>query len=366
MKKGLLEKKFTEIFHAPKFWAIVFVFLFTFSASAKTFQEYQKEVETAELTVTELIGYLYDIEEGVGEQNSIYESRQIAKIRTALPDSERIEWQGTVVETGNQWLKINLDAFADEPLNSPKREKILLEINERLASLSAKLKEIEASSASARSKDEEKQKLAEILSRQEYQKPEKEEKSLFEKWYEAVLEWLSNLFPRTKMPAVNPNSSSVSSLSMVLQIFLYVVVIGIVLFVIYKFAPFFMTKFRKREKREKKDRVILGERIAANTSSATIFDEAEKLAREGNLRGAIRKGYVALLCELSDRKIIGLAQYKTNRDYLRDVRKKRDIYENMNGLTNAFEKHWYGAESANEEDWREFRQKYQQTVSNKQ
>ncbi|MCA1638274.1 MAG: DUF4129 domain-containing protein [Acidobacteria bacterium] len=84
----------------------------------------------------------------------------------------------------------------------------------------------------------------------------------------------------------------------------------------------------------------------------------------GNLRGAIRKGYIALLCELGDRKIIGLSRHKTNRDYLRDVSKRRELYENMNGLTNNFERHWYGFDVTQEKDWEEFRNRYKQIITN--
>lgn len=345
--------------------AFVFVCLFSLQIRAKTVAEYQKGVEKAILSVGELIGHLYDVDEGISDPDAAFERKEIAEIRAALPATERIEWQGAVVETGNQWLIEKLDQFAKEPLDSPNRETVLTEISERLASLSLKLKELENPANSARSKDEDKQKLAEILNREEYQKPEEKKKSLFEEWYEKILKWLEDLFPRPNVPSVNPDSSTVSSLSYVMQILLYVVVIGIAAFIIYKFAPFFFKKFKKREKREKKERVILGEKIAANEDATTIFDEAEILAQQGNLRDAIRKGYIALLCELSDRKLIGLAHYKTNRDYLRDVRKKREIYNGLNGLTNSFEKHWYGFETVEETDWSEFREKYKETVGGK-
>lgn len=355
-----------KIFRKPTFSAVIFVLLLSFSVFAKSLSEYRKGVETAEITVAELVSHLYDIEEGISEPDAVYERGQIEKIRNALPNSERIEWQGSIVETGNQWLNEKLDNFSTEKPDSPKREEILIEISERLASLSLKLKELEAPPVSGRAKDEEKQKLSEILKREEYQKPEEKQKSLFEQWYEKVMKWLEDKMPTPNLPTGNSNSPSLMSAASILQFVLYAVIIGIILFIIYKFAPFFITKFKKREKREKKERVILGEKIAANQDSSTIFDEAENLARQGNLRDAIRKGYIALLCELSDRKVIGLAHYKTNRDYLRDVRKKNKIYENMNGLTASYEKHWYGFESPDEEDWSEFRQKYQQTVSAKQ
>lgn len=348
-----------------KMAALVFVFLLALSTFAKSVPEYQKSIEAAQLGVSELIAHLYDVEQGISEPSKAYQSAQIAKIRAALPASERVEWEGAVIETNNQWINERLDSYVTEAENSPKREQILLEISERLTAIAEKIKEFEKAQTSARTKDEDKRKLAEILSREEYGKPVEKEKSLFEQWFEAIKKWLEDLFPRPNVPQDSPNFSGLNSLSLILQILLYVVVIGIVVFLLYRFAPFLFERFRRREKREKKERVILGEKIAADESAATIFDEAEKLARQGNLRDAIRKGYIALLCELSDRKVIGLARHKTNRDYLRDVRSRREIYENMNGLTASFEKHWYGAESADEQDWSEFRQKYRQTVGSK-
>ncbi|MET0754323.1 MAG: DUF4129 domain-containing protein, partial [Pyrinomonadaceae bacterium] len=168
----------------------------------------------------------------------------------------------------------------------------------------------------------------------------------------------------TPTPNINPSAAGFQSVSLVMQIVLYAVILGLIGFLIYRFAPFLASRFRRREKREKKERVILGERIAADETADNLFSEAELLARDGNMRGAIRKGYIALLCELSDRKVIGLSRHKTNRDYLRDVRKKRELYENMSGLTSNFERHWYGFEEAEEKDWEEFRNGYRKAVGN--
>ena len=143
---------------------------------------------------------------------------------------------------------------------------------------------------------------------------------------------------------------------------IYALALALIGFLIYKFAPFLINRFQTREKREKRERVILGEKLAADETSGNLFSEAERLAQAGDLRGAIRKGYIALLCELSDRKIIGLSKNKTNRDYLRDVRKRRELYQNMTGLTNNFERHWYGFQEADESDWNEFKDDYQKAV----
>jgi hypothetical protein len=61
--------------------------------------------------------------------------------------------------------------------------------------------------------------------------------------------------------------------------------------------------------------------------------------------------------------VIGLAQHKTNRDYLRDVRNRKELHQNMTNLTGSFERHWYGFDSTDEQDWEDFRQTYKQAVS---
>jgi hypothetical protein len=181
-------------------------------------------------------------------------------------------------------------------------------------------------------------------------------------------EWLGEKFPRPDVP--QGATEGFQSLSFVLQLLVYALVLGALGFLVYRFAPFFAEKYKRRERREKRTREILGERIAADETAENLFSDAEALARAGDLRGAIRKGYVALLFELSERKIIGLARHKTNRDYLRDVRPsnnaaaRADLYENVRGLTVNFERHWYGSEAVETKDWEEFRNEYKKAITN--
>jgi hypothetical protein len=326
------------------------------SIFAVTLKQYREKIQKAEVLVADLL--TLDEEELSAANRAAYERENLAEIRQNLPIGEKVEFNGTSVEANNQWLYDKLDEYEK---NSSKRTAIFTEIGERLSAIEQKIDELENPSASNRSKDEEKRKLGEILNREEYKKPAEEEKSFIERILDKIAEWFQREAPS---PNVSPAAKTgFQSFSLILQILLYAVVFGLIGFLIYRFAPFLATRFRSREKREKKDRVILGERIAANESADNLFSEAERMAGEGNLRGAIRKGYIALLCELSDRKIIGLSHHKTNRDYLRDVRKKRELYESMNGLTSNFERHWYGFEEAEAKDWEEFRNGYRKAVS---
>lgn len=338
----------------------VFIVFSPVSASAGTLEQYRESVRYArDLTISMLYA---DEDDATAKKSQISESDNLTKIRKSLPASEKIEWQGASIETNNQWLRQNLDEFEREPQASPKRQIILTSISERLAALAQKIEELENSPAQNRAKDEDKQKLAEILRREEYQKPEKLEESIFQKIYRKIMEWLANFFPRPDLS--NSSFSGFQSLSFILQLLLYALVLGVIAFLIYKFAPFLAGRFSWKQTSNKQERVILGERISAQETAQNLFAEAENLAREGNLRGAIRKGYIALLCELADRKIVGLSNHKTNRDYLRDVRGKKELYQNMNGLTSNFERHWYGFESAEEKDWEEFRNGYKRIIKN--
>lgn len=363
MKADKLRFRFkTRAARLAKLLLLGYLFFAPAAVFGKNLSEYRSDVKEAKVLIADLLAP--DLEDKSFQDYLKLERETLAKIRARIPASEKIEWQGSSVETNNQWLIKELSRFETEPPESAKRETILIELSERLEAIEGKLAELENPSASIRTKDEDKQKLAEILRREEYQHPEEKQESLFTKIYRKIMDWLARLLPRPNISAPTA-SGGFQSFSFVLQMLLYALILSAIGFLIYRFAPFLASRFRTREKREKKERVILGERLSADETSRNLFDEAERLAREGNLRGAIRKGYIAFLCELSERKIIGLSQHKTNRDYLRDVRQQNELYANMSGLTNNYERHWYGFDDAEQTDWEEFRAGYQKAIESR-
>jgi hypothetical protein len=56
--------------------------------------------------------------------------------------------------------------------------------------------------------------------------------------------------------------------------------------------------------------------------------------------------------------LISLAQHKTNRDYLNSLRNAPQLHSRMRGLTDSFERHWYGFAQATPNDWQDFRAGY--------
>src|SRR4030095_10412572 len=130
--------------------------------------------------------------------------------------------------------------------------------------------------------------------------------------------------------------------------------IAMILYVAKMFLPRLLRGGRTKKKKKEEARIVLGEQLEPDQSAVDLLNEAEALARRGELRAAIRRAYIALLVELGDRKIISLAQYKTNRDYLRAMREVEPLYRNVKQLTDSFERHWYGLAQANENDWLAF------------
>jgi len=321
--------------------------------------DYQKRLGKAHNDIEATISILQSGKRGIDITD--LPKQLSASVRKTIPPIETIELHSTTVDTQNAWLQEELDKF-EKQSDTAEQIKTLSGISERLSSIEDRVKELVEATAATRSKDEDKQKLNEILSREEYKKPDEKGKSLAQRWLDWFWDWLRSLFPdRPNLPNVDP--SAFQPLSVIIQVLVYGLVIGLIGFLIYKFAPVIIERFSRKEKKESSTRVILGEHIDASRSASDLFAEAESFARAGDLRAAIRKGYIALLCDLADKRIIGLARYKTNRDYLRDVRKWSSLFTRMKLATGSFERHWYGFKTPEEKDWEEFREQYRSALN---
>jgi hypothetical protein len=322
------------------------------SAVAMPIDEYRTRIREA-------VAQLYELwDSNEVETPSSYALRArvaFGKVRQLVPAEETIDWEGGRVKVNNSWLNEELKTYEQLHIEDEQRGVVLKRASERLLALQDRLDELlKENKGAATTKEQEKARLESILRRQEFgEKPA--EKSLWQRF----VDWLSNLLP--KRNPLEPGQSS--WLSIIAMILIFGLTAGLLAYALWKLAPFF-DRLRgtglKLEKREA--RVVLGERLAPDETAADLLAQAETLARKGELRAAIRKGYIALLCELSDRQVLSLAQHKTNHDYLRMVREKRPLLKEMQKLTASFENHWYGFVPATPDDWANFRSGYQQTL----
>ncbi len=293
------------------------------------------------------------------ESPDSYHDRDVATLQTVrnlLPLTETVESDGGSISVDNNWLHQDLDKYAADKTTA--RYDSLRRITERLKAIDERITDLEKPAGTKGDKEERARKLAEIMQRPEYARKEKPQANAFNRIIDRILEWIKSWFPKPK-PMSPGNFGFISRIAQWLVIVVALVVIA---FVLKTFLPRLFRGGRQKKKGKEKARIVLGETLEPDKSAIDLLTEAEALARRGELRAAIRRAYIALLVELGDRKIISLAQYKTNRDYLRAVREIEPLYGNVKQLTDSFERHWYGLAQASETDWRAFRAGYEQAL----
>lgn len=322
------------------------------AAVGSTLTDYEHRVATSATLIEQLAGAYED--EGHSEPSTL--QGNLDRLRQMLPAKETVEWGQQRVVVDNSWLHESLAEY-ENTANQTKRAEILMRTAERLRALEDRLKAIQAGKISTSDKDSNQGRLAEILRRPEYIQTAPEASAL-DRLIERFVRWLSKLFPKTE-PIQPGGSPAVSGIA---QILILGVSLAAIALVIWRYGPRFR-RGRGKKKTKREARIVLGERLDPDQTAADLLAQAESLARGGDLRAAIRKAYIALLCELGDRKLISLAQHKTNRDYLNSVRDKGSLYAAMRKLTHAFELHWYGFLPPVEADWTEFRNGYRRIVT---
>jgi hypothetical protein len=333
--------------------AFLFLVFTTFTASAIPVGEYRKQIQ-------QVVSALDTLAQSDETENAAdYTNRRAATVeavRDAIPKTEGVEWNGATFAVDNSWLNKELDEY--EKAQEQDRAELLRRMTERLQAIEERLAEIEQQAGEkSGNKVDESKKLAEILRRPEYARKVAQEGALI-RLLKQFFKWLENLIPKPKPLA--PGSASL--FSKVAQWFVIILAAAVLGYVLSLFAPRLLRDRKTRKKTKAQARIVLGEKLEPDQSAGDLLAEAEALALEGELRAAIRKAYIALLVELGERKIISLAQHKTNRDYLGAVRRVAPLYENMKQLTDSFERHWYGFATVSDTDWRDFRSAYMQAL----
>ena len=327
---------------------VAFLFVYPANVAAIPIAEYQQNLKRA---INELVKVV-EVDKDWNDddfQNRLLET--IETVRATLPEHQTVEVDGEVCNVDNSSLHKNLEDL--KRLSSTDQFDRVDQITELLKAIEARITELQAAVARKQSKEEAKSKLETILARPEYA-TEQRGPNAISRLIRDFIRWLQSILPKRR--AVEPGR--VDLISLIAQI----LVIGVALAVLVYVVRILLTRFgrtRKTKKPKKKEaRIVLGERLEPEATATDLLSQAEILARNGDLRAAIRKAYIAFLVELGDRKMISLAQHKTNRDYLNSVKSVPPLHATMRGLTDSFERHWYGFEQATPDDWQDFRAGY--------
>lgn len=316
------------------------------AASAK---EYAERLRQAEQATDQLIE---------GEPSAAEVSAVVTSIKQALPPHEEVDINGQSVRTDNTWLH---EAIAQVLKNVNGDEEqlrsMLVEIADRLYQLEQRVSASQ-NQGNAASQDQRAQ-LERILARHEYL-PEEKKESALRKWVNRFWDKLSSLLSRL-FGGRSPSAGSYSGGTV--SIFRIVMTL-----ILLASASFGLVKLVRRWQRKHKDdkddsvREVLGEELADDVTAAELLTKAHELARQGDFRSAIRRAYIALLCELEQRGKVRLHRAKTNRDYLDELKPEQLLYPTFSVMTGAFEHVWYGHELATESEYSDFITLYQETV----
>ena len=329
--------------------AIVAAFLFAFpvTVGAIPLADYQQKIQRA-INVIDALDHIPENQTEAEFTNRL--AQTIEEIRVALPEHLTIDEDG-FTDVDNSSLHKTLADLKGRSLEEQLKK--LEEVKATLKALHERISERISGTPMDETKEQLKGRLDSILARPEYA-TEPRGSNAFTRAIRDFIRWLLNLLPK-------PRGVSPGRLDWIITL-AEVIVIGIaglaLAYVAWNFLGRFVRMRRPRKRKKKEARIVLGERLEPEATSSDLLSQAEALVRHGDIRGAIRKAYIALLVELGDRKVISLAQHKTNRDYLNSVRGVPPLYLSMRGLTDSFERHWYGLEDATPNDWHDFRAGY--------
>jgi hypothetical protein len=280
-------------------------------------------------------------------------------IKRLLPASEKLSLDGSLIEVDNAWLhKLLDDLIKNASGDIEQRHSMLSDIADRLANLRRSVKA--AQEGPAPSWQDQRARLDKILARSEYQ-PEEKRESTLESWIRKIRDFIINLLDSlfSGSPARAPVSGG-GGLMAVVRILILLTILAALTFGLVKLA----LRFQRRDKPEDEaeTREVLGEEIAEDATATDLLAIASELARQGEYRKAIRRAYIALLCDLEQRGKLRLSRSKTNRDYLEAMRAEQRAYPTFSAMTNMFEQVWYGQKRATEDEFKNFVALYQEAV----
>jgi hypothetical protein len=123
-----------------------------------------------------------------------------------------------------------------------------------------------------------------------------------------------------------------------LQLFLWALAIGFVLFILYKL---FLTEgaFSKTPTSIKENTPNAEEEVITSDSDFEVL--VKQAVQTGNYRLAVRYQYLKTLHKLADKNMVGLATDKTNYQYVREIT-NQNYQQGFAALTLNYEYVWYG------------------------
>ena len=321
--------------------SILILLLLVDAYGAASLSDYANRVSLAEDEVDALI------------ESREKEADRINNIKKLLPVTEQVEVEGQPIAVDNTWLHTLLETSRNAP-DSEERENKLREASGRLMALREHLEHFQAQPQGADGAGNAREKIREIRSRSEFLTKGEDP---ITKFIKRVRTEILNFLEKIWNLVINALFGGDSGTSWV---FRTLVMAGVVAAVVLAIRT--IRRKKGAPKKRDKKRTVLGEEIEAGTSSNDLAEAALAAAKAGDFRGAVRKLYISLLYELSERNLIELEPNTTNHEYLAKVSRFQPLVAPMRYLTDRFDYFWYGMFPSTAEDFSTFQARYNEAM----
>jgi len=294
-------------------------------------------------------------------RDSDYDEEGLDAIKRLVSRYEQVDAGGQTITTDNTWLYVLLDSYASDQ-HAKERPAILSEAGGRLTALDKQLVAYEESlnpaadqSGSNGELGARREQLRRILDRPEYrEKPEDPITKFVRDLLKRVYEFFGNLLQRLFRIAFGAAGES----SWLFRGLIIAALAGVLVLAFVLLAQIIAK--RKKEIGKKDKRLVLGEALDAQLTSRDLAEAAFAAARLGEFRSAVRKLYVALLYQFSEKGLIELRANATNRDYLAMLSNSSLLASPMRYLTDRFDYYWYGMRPISEQDYASYLARYEE------
>lgn len=180
------------------------------------------------------------------------------------------------------------------------------------------------------------------------------------KWIRAFFEWLGGLLPDPEpMPEGSKGAGWMPSMRTILIGLIVILLAALVFFVM---RTLWFKKQRRGPPTAEPDMAVPDLNDEQVTADELSQDRWLRLGKElmerGSLREAMRAIYLGTLSGLSERGVISIAKYKSNRDYREELRRRahgdKELYRLFSVNVDLFDRAWYGRLKPNLDDLKRF------------
>jgi hypothetical protein len=159
-------------------------------------------------------------------------------------------------------------------------------------------------------------------------------------WIKSVVEWIKDRINSIRMPNMNINVLPEAGLSegaaLTLKILAAVIIAGLIFIIVF----LLIRRLRNsKQVRQDEDAML----IYTLRDPELVLETALSFAQKGDYRQGLRYLYFSLILKLNELNVVRIDKSKTNRQYLNEAKSSGyGQYEDVAGITRAFNDYWYG------------------------